>query len=301
MRWVAIALLNPHWHGVPLDGLSRQVTPDVTYEPRPAWLKNLASDDFARDQLGEHAQSESAHCLCVRYEADACAPPDSPAQAKLSPHDEARRALNTAALMVWLSRRTSFGYDTIILASEGPDGWTWREITTHDVRLALPSYQSADVEPEDFEIARRFAAAYENAKSQGTVRMATHAVGMALTQSEWPLRYLSLWLALESLFGPEDPRETTFRLCQRIALVNAPKGEEAVRLFKQVNESYRWRSKVAHGLRLKKLEADRSVVLLEELEELVHRSLRKLLENEELLRRFDSGTREEYLDHLALT
>jgi hypothetical protein len=299
---MAIALLKPHWHSLPTDGESRNVTPDVTYEPTPEWLQSVAADEFARDDLGEHAQTDGAHCLCIRYEADPPLPADGkPGREGLSEHVDARRTLQTAVMMLWLSRRTSFGYDTIVVANHDDEGWTWREITTHDVRRALPSYQAADIEPNDFEAAFRYGSIFKHAKPQGTVRMANHALMMALSQSDWPLRYLSLWLALESLFGPEDARETTFRLCQRTALFLVPRGPEAVRLFKEVSESYRWRSKVAHGLRLQKLEANRSLELLEGLEELVHRSLRRILGNEEVFRTFDSSRREEFLDHLALT
>lgn len=302
MRWMAIALLKPHWHGYPADASSRHVTPDVTYELAPDWLQRVAEDELARSDLGEHAGSKGAHCLCVRYEAGPPASAHEGATAdEVSEHVEARRALNTASLMLWLSRRSTFGYDTIVVANEEDEGWTWREITTHNIRLALPSYQSADIEAEDFRTAYRFGAAFKHARPQGAIRMASHALTMALTQSDWPLRYLSLWLALESLFGPEDARETTFRLCQRIALFLAPRGTEAIALFRSVGESYRWRSKVAHGLRLQKLEANRSLELLESLEELVHRALRKIVDDDVLLRTLDSNRRKEFLDHLALT
>ena len=301
MQSSAIALLNPHWHAVPMDGLSRTVTPEVTYEPVPAWFQTLADDDFAKDELGEHARMDGAYCLCTRYEADAPRNPQvpTPAGAAPTPHDEARRSLQTASLMLWLSKRTSFGYDRIAIAQQEHEGWVWRELTSHDLWVALPSYQGADIEPSDFAAAYQFATVFAKAKPQGTVRTACHALSMSLSQSDWPLRYLSLWLVLESLFGPEDARETTFRLCQRIALFLLPRGQEAVALFRKLNESYRWRSKIVHGMRLQKLEADKSLELLESLESWVHASLRTILRNETALANFDSGSREEYLDQLA--
>jgi len=284
-----------------MDSQSRTVTPEVTYEPFPAWFQTLADDDFAKDELREHAHVEGAYCLCTRYEADAPLNPQipTPAGAVPSPHDEARRSLQTASLMLWLSKRTSFGYDRIALAQQEAEGWIWRELTSHDLRVALPSYQAADIEPNDFAAAYQLASVYAKAKPQGTLRTACHALGMSLSQSDWPLRYLSLWLVLESLFGPQDARETTFRLCQRMTLFLSPRGQEAVALFKRLNESYRWRSKIVHGMRLQKLEPDKSLELLELLESWVHESLRKILQSEQALANFDSSSREEYLDHLA--
>jgi Apea-like HEPN len=303
MHWTAIALLNPHWHAVAVDGRPRAVTSNVHYEPVPAWLESVASDDLARDELGEHAKSIGDYCLSTQYTVDAMAPhqPGSSPSNEVSPHDEARRKLQTASLVLWISRRTSFGFDKIVIAHEAEDGWKWRELTSHDVRIALPSYESVDVLPEDFAVAHRYSQIFENAKDRGTVRTASHALGMALSQSDWALRYLSLWLTLECLFGPEDARETTFRLCQRISLFLEPRGPGAVDLFKKVNESYRWRSKIVHGMRLKKLEPDESLELLERLETLVHRALQRVLSEQSILDTFDSAKREPYLDHLALT
>jgi hypothetical protein len=202
--------------------------------------------------------------------------------------------------MLWLSKRTSFGYDRIALAQEEPEGWVWREMTSHDVHVPLPSYQATDLEPNDFVTSYKLACVFARAKEQSAPRTACHALAMALNQFDWPLRYLSLWLVLESLFGPEDARETTFRLCQRMALFLAPRGPEAVNLFKKLNESYSWRSKIVHGMRLQKLKPDKSLELLELLESWVHLSLRKVLTTEQTLANFDSGAREDYLDGLAL-
>lgn len=286
---------------MPVDGQSRLVTPEVTYEPLPAWFQTLMEDDLAKEELGVHTDFQDRFCLCTRYEADPLpnSQGQSPSTDKPSPHDEARRALQTASLMLWLSRRTSFGYDRIALAQQGLDGWFWRELTSHDVRVPLPSYKNADVEPNDFSVSFQFASVFAATKVHGTVRTACNALGMALTQLDWPLRYLSLWLVLESLFGPEDARETSFRLCQRMALFLSPRGPEAVSLFKRLKESYGWRSKTVHGMRLQKLDDDKSLELLEFLESWVHQALRKILANEQMLAKFDTNVREEYLDQIA--
>lgn len=296
MRCIALGLIKPHWHSIPVDRQPRNITAQVTHEPVPDWFSSIASDTFGKEELGEHADAEGAFCLVTRYEADQT--PSDPE--KPSAHDVARRHLETATLMLWLSRRTSFGFDKVVLAEEEPEGWNWREVSSHDELLSLPSYQSTDVEPDDYSASAKYADVFERAKLDGPVRMALHSLGMALRQSDWPLRYLALWLVLEGLFGPSDARETTFRLCQRIALFLEARGPNAVALFKSVNESYKWRSKVVHGMRLQKLEPEKSLELIEELESIVHRSLRKVLESEGSLATFDSPKKDEHLDNLAL-
>ena len=302
MRSAAIALLNPHWHSVSIDGVNQPVTPTVTYEQVPLWFKQVSADDLAKTDLGEHADDEFAYCLFTRYEsADEsshdCANADG---SDIPPNDSARRELQTASLMLWLSKRSSFGFDRIVIAHELEEGWTWKELTSHDIRVALPSYSNQDIEALDFSGSMFLAKNYSHTKPQQTIQTACHALGMALTQSDWPLRYLTLWLVLESLFGPQDARETTFRLCQRMALFLAPRGELAKTLFKQLNESYRWRSKIVHGMRLQKLEAPKSVELLEALEGWVHGALKQIISDKTLIATFDSVNREIFLDELAL-
>jgi hypothetical protein len=202
--------------------------------------------------------------------------------------------------LLWISRRTSFGFDKLVLAEEEPSGWTWRQISSHDEAAPLPSYMNVDVESADFADAYALWNGYRQAASEGTVRTAFNALSLARIQRSWPLRFLALWLALEGLFGPTDARETTFRLCQRIALFISGRGEAAVELFGRVNESYRWRSKAVHGLKLQKLAGGKSVELLEEAEVLVQVALKKILADDSLTRMFDSKAREEYLDNLAL-
>jgi hypothetical protein len=287
MRCIAIGLIKPHWHSIPLDGQSRAITAQVTYEPVPDWFSSIIEDELGREELGEHARATGAYCMATRYEI----PDSSPAFTDLnkpSPHDLARRSLETAAMMLWLSRRSSFGFNKIAIAREEEGQWSWLEVTSHDEKLSLPSYQSVDVLPQDFDAAARYASAFERAKADGTIRMASHSIGMALRQSDWPLRYLALWLALEGLFGPSDARETTFRLGQRIALFLEPRGPNAIALFRTITESYKWRSKVVHGMHLQKLEPQKSLELIEELESIVHRSLQKIFGDEAVLGVFDS-------------
>lgn len=103
---------------------------------------------------------------------------------------------------------------------------------------------------------------------------------------------------MESLFGPEDGREITFRLSQRVALFLESDKEKAQKLFSEVKNSYSWRSKVVHGLRLSKLKEDESYQLLVGLEQLVRRSFLEVLRDDATARIFDGESREKYLDSM---
>jgi hypothetical protein len=297
MRWTALALIGPSWHATPIQSTPANITGTVRFAPLPSWFESAFDETHSKAELGEHLNDSHAFCLQTVYEAPA---PVSGQGVGGEEHEKAQSELQVATTLLWIVRRTSFGFNKFILAEEDPTGWTWREISSHEEAAPLRSYLNVDIESSDFAEAYALWDVYRQATVDGTVRTALNALSLARIQRSWPLRFLTLWLALEGLFGPTDARETTFRLCQRIALFISGKGEAAVKLFGRVNESYRWRSKAVHGLRLQKLNDRKSEELLEEAEALVQESLKKILSDESLAEIFDSNAREAYLDNLAL-
>jgi hypothetical protein len=174
-----------------------------------------------------------------------------------------------------------------------------RQIAKYDPLCPLPDYVDNAYDVDEFERARLLFKALTSLPQNGTLRTAVQATMRALAEQGWALRFLVLWLALESLFGPEDARETTFRLSQRIALFLSADRGTARDLFTEVKASYSWRSKVVHGLRLAKLTSDESHRLLVSLESIVRRSIVRILSNVSLTAIFDGKKREEYLDGLV--
>ena len=70
-------------------------------------------------------------------------------------------------------------------------------------------------------------------------------------------------------------------------------------MFRDIKDSYGWRSKTVHGLKLSKLTAKHSEQLITQLEAIVRRSLLKILADDDLIGTFDSKEREQHLDTLA--
>src|SRR5688572_2678203 len=69
-------------------------------------------------------------------------------------------------------------------------------------------------------------------------------------------RYLCFWIVLESLFGPKDPGETTYRIAARLAkFLKRGTPDEALSLQRRVKSLYGWRSKIVHGHRVGSLSA----------------------------------------------
>jgi len=109
------------------------------------------------------------------------------------------------------------------------------------------------------------------------------------------------WVALEALFGPKSPSETTFRLCQRLAFFLSEQQSERLHNFKTARELYKWRCKLVHGRSIKSLSASTSLDVSFEAEEMLRLSLRKILLDADLTQKFSSKTRDGYLDNLVFS
>jgi hypothetical protein len=132
------------------------------------------------------------------------------------------------------------------------------------------------------------------------VHTALSAITRALIEGSWEIRFLLYWLAIESLFGPEDGREIAFRISQRAALF-LERGAKAQEIFNQIKESYRWRSKIVHGLRVSSLRDRQPEKILLESEELLRRIFSLIFNLSTTAEKFDGNDREKFLDGLAFS
>ncbi|MBU6434628.1 MAG: hypothetical protein KJS98_15075, partial [Nitrospirae bacterium] len=165
--------------------------------------------------------------------------------------------------------------------------------------LTLPQYRGNCFAEDDLGAAKRLFVILQSVSARGPIHMAAQATKKALIEGSWEIRFLLLWIAVECLFGPEDGREISFRLSQRAALFIETDRAQARELFAKVKKSYAWRSKIVHGMRMANLRGDESGILLDELEQLVRRSLSAVLANASVASTFDGEVRENYLDSLA--
>ncbi len=110
------------------------------------------------------------------------------------------------------------------------------------------------------------------------------------------IRYALFWIALEALFGAEDPKEITYRLSQRVAFFLAGGRHEAKALFSMAKKGYVFRSKIVHG---RWREEPENTTRMAEVEALVRRSLMRVIESENLRSTFSGKAREGFLDDLV--
>ena len=114
---------------------------------------------------------------------------------------------------------------------------------------------------------------------------------------------LLLWVALEALFASANSTtETTYRLSQRLAFFVGADRAVARDLTAKVRSGYAWRSRIAHGMRLKKLEKQQSATLMHETEGLIRAGLTKVLGSGEYVSTFSNeAKRDSFLDDLVFS
>jgi hypothetical protein len=287
--WVTFAPVEPHWIAPRGVELPYQFSEGLSYRLLPDWIWEESGEDGFRSQLRDKIDRTQPHCIAAEYQAEGLSTEQVVATQKIF----------SAHLALWFAHATALSFGVMVHAGKYGEGWLTRQIMSYNPARPLPEYEGESFTAENFEQAKYLILKMERLPKNGTVYTALAATRRALVEGSWELRYLLYWLAMESLFGPEDGREIAFRLSQRVALFLEEESTKAQDVFKQVKEGYRWRSKIVHGLRVSKPKEGEVDKLLSELEGLLRRVLVATLSEETTAEMFDGKGREEFLDGLA--
>lgn len=274
----------------------------VRIDTIPKWVYS-GLDSIQIDFTNSQRIKGSRNAFQVEYSADAIGTPD-PDDTKTPPRDiqtAKHEAIFLANLALWISNPNAVSYSAIIHYENVTADPLLRQYASIQGFKAHGAYLRRKLEHSDFELARSLHSQLSKLNRRGPVWLAAYSLWLGLHERDWASRFMQMWIALEALFGPDDAREITFRLSQRISFFLEPNKEKAFDLFKHVKASYSWRSKIVHGLKLSKLEQDESEVLSYSLEHMVAGSLRKILSDSKLIDFFDGSGREDFLDKFAFT
>lgn len=278
----------------------------VAFCPLPDWLNE--EQILGKLSYGQRQELlRLSFAFVAEYQADAPNTLDSgwTGHTPKSKQAHAIELIHLANLALWLAQPSRIGFEILIHANRlDADRWILRQHHDFHPLIPLARYTRARLGKNDFELAREFYLALTsltNSSREGGVWTVIHALRQALTEQTWVIRYLLLWVALEGLFGPEDAREITFRLSQRAAFFLAGDRREAQELFSIVKTGYSWRSKVVHGMRMSKPPKKNSEQIMSEAEDLLRRSLKRLLNDLRLVQTFEGKNRERYLDNLVFS
>lgn len=267
----------------------------------PNWLnkvKGLENLSWYQRQVIEDAQ----YILVSEYEADSLGDPDLAWKGNKprGKQDAALENIQLTNLALWLIKPSWIAFDTVLHIEErDSEKILRRSFSTQSVR---PHDKDKDnyLELADFEKAHKLNLDLHDLQRTGSLWVASTTLWTAIISQSWEIRFLFLWIALEALFGTDT--EIAYRISQRISFFISLKREDAPDLYKKVKESYKWRCQVVHGMKLHKLEREKSSLILYNTESFVRIASTKILEDTKLINIFvNNENREDFLDKLIFS
>lgn len=289
MRVSAIApLFGYHQSSPPFDE-SFDLGQGVSIASIPEWVREQGTLKKLTDRTARRVLSEPQFALILEVDSDT--------------YDTGPwlNRLGTANEALWLAQPSNIGFDAIVYASY--TGGVWREsefVHTRQLvahRRDFPKKHTVDTLIEAKEI---FATLLRlQGGERGPVVVALQTLWLALVEEWYEIRYLLLWIVLESLFGPEDGKRMTYKLSKRIARFLAPSPEDADGLSIRAKQLYGLRSTVVHGMRLNVMSpGEREAFLggMHESEMFARKSVIRLHKDASLVAALNSANRERYLE-----
>ncbi len=287
-------------YGVDLsEGQSVEFAGGLTLGAMPDWVSNDPWLEILSRQ-DQYAIKEATHGFIATYEAERLNSPDPswkfPGEQSIA--NEKLGLAMWANLALWLTHPSPAHLIHALYADVTGSEPQIKESRScppifHHFKDALQSPSA-----EDIALARRLHLSIAKLERKGSVWGALQATWSALQMGADVIRYPLFWIALESLFGPEQAAgEITYKLSQRIAFFLAEDRSKAREIYKKAKDGYGFRSTIVHGRWKEKKE---SQILLAEVETIVRESLTRLLLNDDLLKVFASKNgRDTYLDDLV--
>lgn len=279
-------------------GVSLSAPPAEYHDPAIAsWIEKCHGS--------ERGFQKARVAFVAKYEADSMGDPDPDwkGPSPRSKQDRALDAIRFANIAAWLARPSALGFEFFLhLNVEKIGGVTiWHSGTFFALRTH-PDYDGAIVSRADLTKTRELAEALATVPRPGVLATAARMMWFALTEDQWDTKFLLLWVALEALFGPEDyyAKRASAEIPRRVARLFGRDRKEEVEAYRIVEDSYDWRSRVAHGQRVTGMTEAKSKDLVRFAEGMVRTAFRRVLKEPSLIETFsDSNRREAHLDALA--
>lgn len=293
--WETVAPLLPMSS---LPNREHRVGPHVWLRATPDWLKR--EREFLSRDTGFYRSYDADACLTTVVEAEGLGAPDDRLGTK-KPNDLVScELLRIANLSLWLARPSPLHIAFAVTAEPNPAP-SGSVIRTRSIERIYPhpEYETAKLSSHSLGTADAFASSICRLHRPSSVWQAIRFVWLALTQELWEARYINLWIAIESLFGPKDGRDVSKRLSKRVACFFNSDHLEAVRAYNAVLRSYALRCTVAHGDWDPQLDMAAASSSMLRLEGIALTALRKILGNPTLIETFSGPDRNRYLDSLA--
>ncbi len=268
----------------------------LTFGPMPAWI--FSENQTLMKSLSEGDQEaikQSRHAFVITYEAASLGDPDPDNPGK-SVQESKYELCVMANFALWLSKPSPLCFAIVVHAPQFGSEPAVQQINRLSEILCHPNNVDDRVTATDLPLAQRLHVALTKVNRNSAVFTATRAAWAGMQLNSETVRYALFWIALEALFGPDDGREITYRLSQRVGFFLGENRTAAKDLFKLTKQGYSFRSKIVHG---RWGDDPNSTARMAETETLLRRSLIRILEDKNLAEKFSGNTREAFLDELA--
>jgi hypothetical protein len=295
-RWYTVTPL----HNLKMPAESRfDFGAGVVLGPLPSWICNDPMVEML-STIDRQAVKEAAQAFIVEYEAASLGDQD-PSWKESEPKSiqETKYELGVLGnLALWLSRPSAVCSTVVMHAPQFGSEPAVQQITRHSPFLCHPKDVEAAVSLDDISLASKLHLSLVQIPRQNAIWTAIRAACFALQMNTTEIRYSLWWIALEALFGPEDAREITHGLSQRIGFFLGENKKTARELFARARKGYTFRSKVVHGRWKENPETE---LLMADAETSTRRSLLRILQDAEVRKTFLEKNRETYLDDLVFS
>lgn len=293
--WLTCAPITSYWGPLPPVEFAN----GVKLEAVPDWVRTEKALKFLGWSRRESIRKHAVFGFTVEYEAQSLGDPD-PDWTGLKPRSKQEKAIEQiqlSNLSIWLAKPCRLSYDVILHFDQPENPESFRQAISFIGLVAHHFDADTELSSEDFETAIAVHNSICSLHRDGNLWTASRLLGRALSERMWEARFLLLWVVMEALFGPTDPREITYRLSQRVAFFLGRNRDEIEKLFNKTKALYSWRSKTVHGARLSNLPEDKSAQVLHDVEKLARKSMSKILLDDRLIKKFDGKKRDEFLDN----
>ncbi|MFH1201893.1 MAG: hypothetical protein V1674_03265 [Candidatus Omnitrophota bacterium] len=301
-KWYTIALVDSTYNSREVR-LTKPINlgNNVNFTIIPNWLNKLVGSkhlSFHQRQVIEDAQ----YMLVSECEANSLGDPDPECKRDKprSKQEIALEKIQISNLALWLIKPSWIAFELVLHVEERNNEKVLRQAFT--TQILQPHEEDKDnyLNLTDFEQAHKFNLVLNSLQRDNSLWMAIRTLWTALITMPWEVRFLLLWVVLEALFGTDT--EIIYRISQRISFFVCSKKEDKPDLYKKAKESYSWRSKIVHGMKLYKLKQKESSAVLHNTEVFARKALLKILEDKELTNVFiNNKKRDDYLDNLIFS
>lgn len=285
-------------HKVGLDpATSYEFSGGLLLTALPAWVPGQMMLD-GLSVIDREAVKQATHAFVLSYRADGLGSPDPDWKGTDQKSiQETKYEIGVMAnLALWLTRPSPVCFAVVLHASLCVSQPIIQQTQRCSELLCHPSDVEARITYADLPLAAKLHKGLLEVTRDTALWTAVRSAWAGLQMNIETIRCLLFWVALEALFGPEDGREITYRLSQRVGFFLGANRVEARQLFETAKAGYSFRSKIVHGQWKKDLNATKRMA---QAESLFRRALVRILEDQALVTTFSTKKRENFLDSLV--